>query len=633
MPTVPGMAEALGKALVVEAPTVVSAPRIVEAARRAAQSAQEGNYRAGLEGIRSPNINSKKAQEKTEQIGIRNRATEQRERPAGTLEEDRYDRAEKWRALTEEFAQKGYDSMAINQQDALCQVVLEEALRIPVIADQLRQINPYNPVSFKDRDLRAYAERLLRDPNMAKNIREGHLAVSENQSLLIGNGEDLAADELKIAENAEQFAKEALEEATRRKTLVDAQMKMFDRDPATGLPVLGADSAKRIDDLQKNRNSIDADYESGTREAAALIKRIETLSQEHLIAAASTSVAKGGGVVAASTPSRPISEITREIQDRQDELNKAQNKAAEAKAKIDELQRLEDREKKFTEDQARLKADEAAKNLAYKTAQIETAKRKRELGDAIKLRQSQEEDIARAFEGIVPGAVTNLLGEQISSVAAKVDEEMKAMGEEAKNADQKALFTIMNAQWNTEVNGIRKLWKGRREINSSAVMDDYNLLLQGGPEAVIRKLLANRYSGLGGAVALQALLKDGTFVEMAGKDVVKNLLAKKFLSTGIDSVDVDVISRSQWGDGMITAALAHRENITGELAELQKAGVLGRGGVMQEIRRNPWWLLLLLGVSGIAGLVAGPGGAVIGSAAATEYVRRHPSNPILDLAA
>lgn len=634
MPVVPGAGEALGKALVVEAPRAASTPRIVEASRRAAKAAQEGNYRKGLEGIRSPNIDARKGQEKIEQIGKRDRATGKRDRPAGTPEGARYARAEAARILTEEFAQKGYDSMTVPQRESLRKLVLEEAMRVPVIADQLRQINAGTPANPNDPDLRAFAERLLRDPSIVKLAREGHVSVSENQSLIVGNGEDLAEDQFEIAKNAEAAAKKALDEATRRRELVDTQMKMFDRDPATNLPLGGADSAKRIDELRRDYNVIDADYNKYTKEEASLTKLIDGLLHEQQIAAATTSVARGG-TVTTNAPSRPVADITAEISTKQGELKSAQEKAAQAKAKIDELQRLENTQRQLEEDQARLKSDEGAKDLAHKTAQIETAKRTRELGDAMKLRQSQEEDIARAFEGIVPGAVTKLLGEQISDVAGHVDEEMRAIGDEAQTTDKKAIYTIMDAAWNRDVGGIRKFWRGRREINSDAVTSDYGLLLKGGPEAVVRKLLASRYVGPGASADLDLLLKDGSFVEAVGKDVVKNLLAKKFLSSGIDSVDVDIIGSSQWGEGMIDAALKHRENLRGDLQKIQEAGILDRGGIMQRLRKNPSLLLILLGIAGVGGLVFGPGGAIIGSAIGTEYARRHDDSPNLlsDLAA
>lgn len=632
MPVMPGSGEALGKGLVVENRAAASTPRIVEVSRRAAQAAQEGNYRKGLEGIRSPNMDSKKAQEKIEQIGKRDRSTGKRERPAGTPEGARYARSESARLLAEEFGQKGYDSMTVLQRESLRKLVLEEAMRVPVIADQLRQINAGMPANPNHPDLRAYAERLLRDPSIVQKVREGHVTVSENQSLIVGNGEDLAEDEFELAKIAAKAAEDAFKEATRRLGIVDSQMKMFDRDPATGLAVTGADSAKKIDDLRKDRNNIDAAYTSNTDEAADLDRTISGLQREQ--GQVSTTVTNKG-VSTTTASGRPVTEIMKNIDDKQKELTAARKNAAEAKAKIDELQRLEAREKELIEDQARLKSDEGAKDLAYKTTQIETAGRHRKLGDAIKVRQSQEEDIARGFEGILPKAVTELLGEQITDVAAKVDEEMVKAADEAKTADKKAIYTIMDAAWNKDVSGVRRLWRGRREIDSNSVSSDYSLLLKGGPEAVVRKLLGSRYIGPGASADLDALLKDGSFVEGVGKDVVKNLLAKKFLSSGIDSVDVDIIGSSQWGEGMIEAALTHRENLKGDLAKLQEAGILDRGGLMQKLRKNPSLLLWLFGLAGVGGLVLGPLGAAAGSAIGTEYARRQEDTPDLlrDLAA
>ncbi len=634
MPAAPGAAEALGKALVVENRAAASTPRIVDVARRAAKAAQEGNYRQGLEGIRSPNMDSQKAQEKIEQIGKRNRATGKRERPAGTPEAGRYARAEEIRILAEEFGQKGYDSMTDPQKKSLREMVLKEAMRVPVIADQLRQINAGMPANPNDPDLRAYAERLLRDPSIVQKAREGHVAVSENQSLLVGNGEDLAEDEFEVAKIAEKSAKEALDEATRRKALVDTQMKMFEIDKATGLPALGAKSAERIREL-KNKGDLNKNHEQYSHEVEDLVKRRDVLLHVQAsvgIQPESTTVTAKG--VSTTTQGRSIDKINEDLEALQEQLNIARENAAKAQAEIDELQRLEAREKELIEDQTRLKSDEEAKDLAHKTAQIETAKRTRQLGDAIKLRQSQEEDIARAFEGILPKAVTELLGDQITDVAAKVDDEMVKAADEAKTADQKAIYTLMDATWNREVSGIRRLWKGRREINSDVVVSDYSLLLKGGPEAVVRKLLGSRYVGPGASADLDSLLKDGSLVEAVGKDVVKNLLAKKFLSSGIDSVDVDIIGSSQWGEGMIEAAIAHKDVLAGNLAKLQEAGLLDRGGIMQRLRKNPSWLLLLLGLAGVGGLAFGPGGALIGSAIGAEYARRNESsNPLVDLAA
>lgn len=500
-------------------------------------------------------------------------------------EQTRKDKADKANKLLTDLLDKGYDNLTTQaQKDEAQKVVLDFANTVPALRNIL------GPLSTTDQQ--AFAERLLRDPQMIKLVKQGYADQMDLTKMKVNDVEKLKIDADNLQAELAPINKEYTEVDTRI-TAIDNLLEEYKPKKSGGASGTTYDQilAARSELL---RHQLDSGPISNNLEVVKL--DLQKLNNEK-----DKSVR---GVVGA----RQVPEIQTDISSKELEMQNLLNLLA---PHTSEMQKNQDLLQHFEAEEKALKAEKSAKE----TRRIELAQQKLKKEGEVKKaeavltkaktdRTQYESNFVHGLESVLGNAVEKYINERISEA---VSEGKAHLEKEALAAKDKRTQAISLGE-------VQRWFRGDR-INADQVRLDYHELLTNGPDSIIRGILANQ-----GYVAadIDKAMKDTTFVENArskvAADVVKNyMLRGGWLNRGgkVHPDEIIKLSASPWGEKVVEQAVAGNKAVEdqikaqyGRLPEHGKWGEFIRG---MDFKKLLVLLLIIFGVAGGLGILGARG--------------------------
>lgn len=545
------------------------------------RKADEGRWREGLAMARMGPDTGQKIAAKNEEIGINyDPVTGNKARDA--QEQARFNEANRWSARNEKFLRVGYEGMTPAEQDRLRADVLAEANLIPVLRDQLRGMGPTNQ--------RQFAERILREGGLSAEAKQIMDRLLDPDNKLISEGQIVQKqDEVKEAELKRDNKGREVTDLGRQVTAVEQQLRRFERD-ATGAPT-GSDAVE-IDRLRGLKATHQADLTTFRRDLSTKQTEFDNLTDEY------------NGSRMAGWTGRASADILVERTAARTELDRIKNEINTREADLQKLQTLEQDEQRLDQRKAELVKEQRDRELERDTFDLDVKKKQRDLDDMKRVRESQETDLVNGYKNVIREAAGKTFGSQLQAESERANTELEELKQQTQDQDEKAMYDALQQRWLGPVRTRGFIRQHRyRPINSQQVDADFNTLMDQGPEEVMRNILTGRANPATGAaytpVEIRALMSKKEYVEKMQPEMLKHLLARRIMTGGMSQEDIYQISTAQWGQGMITEALSKNEQFRKEVEGVMGADALSRHGFFgrfgQEMRRHPWWILLLLG--------------------------------------
>lgn len=611
-------------------------------ARTVVEKTDQGNWRQGLELGRRRPVEANKISQKIEEIGgFDNDRNPDGSKNRSAAEIARHTEATNAANLAKKFLDQGFNSLTPGiggEQEAVVNMVLAEARLRPAIAAEL------TPLTAAQQ--RAYAERLLKDPKFHEKAR-ALLEGLANSDIQIPDAVTPARQAVEDATLDRDTKQEEVADIDRRLVPIDAGLAQFTRPAAGAAGPIGA-MAARVDMLRTiiEAPTFQTELASWKTKRDDARQRLNDLRDERMrTVQAGPGGAFVGGAIVPGTARRDIGTIDGDITAAKTALDTAEQEVADREGKLQALEQLKLREQELNQQKQELENEKRPKKLELDKAELELKRRQQELKDAQVLRASQEQDVVDGFKHIFAEATNEVISEQIDKMQETYDAEAATLKQQAEDQNEQAMYDALQEGM---IGAIRYRGIFRREayrpLSRAAVGMYYDILLTQGPEEAMTVLLTTRINPATGvnytAVEAHDLMRDkaeGSFYRKLEPEVVKQILAKRMLSGGgINQEAAQMIVMSNWGQGMLTQAIAKRNEFRAAVEELMGADALGRPGFFDrmalEVRRNPWLLLLALGLAPLTGGLAAAG---IASAAQLGYAgHRAATAPIQrDLAA
>lgn len=592
----PTAAEIMPKAIVRERLPAAPTTSAEIMAKKIVQKVDEGAWRAGLE-IAKGAPEESKTSEKLEQIGV------ERDPPTGVKnrtpeEQARYDEARTAANLAKKFLEKGYDGMDPGEQTVLQNAVFAKSSLSPLIAAELAGLTVSEQVK--------YTERMLKDPKISAEVRKifEELLDPEKNKLL----------SLNSAEDAKEKAERDLEDANAEKAdgkriwdMNDKRLSQYEERKlsAGGRPQKG-EKLKQMEEIAKNAQSTQKTLDQSRSRLGMAQKDVQRLRDEldQIRRQASSGLQMTGGRNA-QTVEQELKVVTLTETTTEQEVAKLEGKL---KGLDETKQKIEDDQQHLIEGQKKLDKEKRDIERKVKDAETELRKRGQDLIDRKVVRAAEEQDLVDGFKNIFLEATGGLINQQITEFTTKADAELEERAKQTADQSEKSMYDALQKRW------IRR-GDSRRRIDRARVDRDFATLVNDGPERLMKILLERSIKDPVNNLTyadseIEELLSNKEYVEKMKPEVIKRLLAKKVLSGGLRTEDIDIISSSQWGRESINKALdlneEFRKNIDDVMGEdaIQKHDFFERFG--QEFKKHPWWLALFIF----------PGIAVLGARAA-----------------
>lgn len=592
----PTAAEVIPKAIVRESIPATPAAGSAEAvARSISKKVDEGAWKAGLEELKKERIKPSAIGEKAEQIGInRDPATGKKDRTPE--EEDRFTKFQQNAELAKKFLDQGFDKLTPVEKTTLLGGVLTEARAQGALAAELNKMSPAQQ--------RAFAERILRDPQYAAKVQESLTGLLDPDQKL-SNDIVGAQDKFDEKELEKQEKQEEIDDVDRRLTPINERIKAFER-PAGGVPP-GA-KAKEMDDLRAEIPRLRAALPTLQRNEKVAQSKVDDLTEEFR-----ASQMRGW-------TGRPTSDIFTELGGAKTELRTAQEDHAKTAGEIQKLKDLEIEEQTLEEQKQSLDREKRERRVEFDKIDLEFKKRQRILEDAKSVRTSQEEDLVDGVANIYSEAARNLFDEQMRAADTALQEELVALKAKTQDQNEQAMLNELQERWlgpektrRVGIIGARKEVK-YRPIDKTQVEADFSVLMGGGPKEVMKNMLRTQINPATGAnytpAEADALVSNKEYTDKMQPDVVKQLLARKLMTGPLQPEDVHGIVNADWGQGMITAAVEKNNEFKKAVEEALGTGALNSPNFFErfgnEVQKTPilLWLLALVGGVAWAGVAA-----------------------------
>ena len=228
------------------------------------------------------------------------------------------------------------------------------------------------------------------------------------------------------------------------------------------------------------------------------------------------------------------------------------------------------------------------------------AQRQIEYHDAKALRDRQEEDLVRGFEMVIGNAVSEVINDDVEKLILKMDEELQKKKDAATKERDSLIYEAIDKRWYTT-------HARKRKIDKTKVAQDFDKLMREGPTEFMFKVLQETKKPGGGYYTdteAKALLADNEFCDKFQGEMIKQIIAKKFLTGGLRAEDIAIISMSSWGADFIDQALTLNTGVKSRIEQAFGAGALEKAGrghrIMQAIKKDKkillWFLAAFIGL-------------------------------------
>lgn len=421
------------------------------------------------------------------------------------------------------------------------------------------------------------------------------------------------AEKLQTATNKEPQRKTRYETAKKDEEDAQAHLDKLKRE-LEQTQKYGSESARRglaaIDsDLLITTTNIDT-LEKKTRRTPAEDTQLATEKQKLVDLRSERAMSQRHG---ASSGRRELSQIESDLSAAKSELAQKRNDRETAETAYKEKAQLEAEKKKVEEDLADAKQtyQNAEAKLTKATADWDTADTAYK--EAERKYKAWEKDILSRSERVISESTASWINNEADRLEKAFDSYNKDVIEKERD-ENKRKMKAKTEELITEYRDRTDPKKGR-VTNKSESAKYANILLTGGPDALLKAINTEGSLGLT-PEQINEYLGD----QAMKNEIITNVLGRHIGKNGISEAQIEMITRSDWGEGMIQAALKKNESVKAQVEAALGAGVL-EGGFWKKFGRavvkRRWLLLLILFGVASAGMAAiGPLGALGGAGAA-----------------
>lgn len=587
MPSALASPDVVARAVLEKAPASAPSPtREQLAAAQLKQKMKEGT-RSATESMQQRPVDRGEKKALTEKnIGIDRNADGSKKR-TGEVKR-RFEQAEKYRKLSEDILEKGYDNLDATQKSEANKLVESAVNAWPEGAVLLSSVPNKADV----------IETILRNPDYVTKLRSV-FEQATNPSTTI---EDVASDlkaKLEEAKAKEAAKKAEIARSNGEKGLIDAQLEQFEDRTSTG----GAKGTRltELEDLQRELPTLTKDLtgkQDQFEETKDRIRDLENIRTAAMMRGGDTTVLDG--------------ELTGKRNDKrklQTEINEINEKVGRKNSLEEERNGLRQRRQQLEVERNRLDEEMRALTQERVRAQGEFASEKL-------TRDAAEQDFVDGLTNAVSEATMQYLEGKIQTAEQAQQQLLQEEIAKTGDPDERIILNALDTRYDKRKNVVGR-FGGRRQIieyNKRTIEGDFSTLVtKGGPREIARAMLIE-----GGLSPAEADLKvsDPEFMAKMGPTIVEKLVRRKVQTGKISEVDARVIVESDWGQGAIEAALQKNTELKGTLEKLKEQGAL-QGGLVDWIRnRGPKGLLALLALLFGAGfMLSGPGGGLVAAGA------------------
>lgn len=575
---------ALGRAALTETTTFVGARRLQEIRK-------EKGPKKAYEAFQSVKpVDEQAGASHVERMGIkRNNTTGAKERTPGTAEYRRFEEAGIQVGTIETFLKEGFDKIG---DASVRQEIIDNFERALMLWPESASVGPA--------DRRAYIEKRLKDPKFigrVKDVYEGTLKVTD-----LFDGKIVEAESAFETAKAEEEAARKKHEANRRaESSVSVRLSLFEND-ATGTPRAKLAELER---LKTNTPTIEKNIKDMKDDVDDISSQIE-MERTNL------RLVLQGRAVTTAAGSSTIGDIQTEIARLTGEMRAAKRLLAEEEGKLERITQLEQEKQTLEAEKARIDLDEVELKKVWDAATYELTKNRAIFEDAKNTRATQEDQFVAALKNVFLNASLN---DAEGTIKEWEDLRTDRLAElEGKIGDMAAKKILeCDKRW-TELKPNSTNPKDIK-IKKDVIERDYLNMLQNGPEALMRTILAAEVDAAGVRVFsdndIENKIADPEFINQVQSELVSQLLFRRMNVKKPSETEVTVIATSKWGEGMFLAAAAKDKKVSDALDLISNKYGATRGEKLRNLAKDPKAYGFLAGLIALAlgapFLIAGAG--------------------------
>lgn len=219
----------------------------------------------------------------------------------------------------------------------------------------------------------------------------------------------------------------------------------------------------------------------------------------------------------------------------------------------------------------------------------------------------QEERMVREMENIMAEAGNDFLNEDIQQRSEALDKELEEMAKNAKSEDLRRLAKSLKTRWDKpkEVRSFLGRKKIIPELNKGRIEEDFGTIINGGPEALMRRMINEGRMGQMSEDQIIELMKDPEFAALQQK-AVERLVTDKVATGKLHPNEVRNIVFSDWGMDALNKAIENNQTLKDKMQQLKDMGVV-QGNLEGWLKsRSPKeWMSLIALILGGGALAAG----------------------------
>lgn len=515
--------------------------------------------------------------------------------PTGSEEESRKNRLEPARKLIVDYLEKGYDKLTPTQKDAARIAVIDTARNIPALNAVLDTMSAG--------EQQAYAEQILKDPKLSKQLQALLLEGSGDINKIIPDKvSSINAEYQKIDAELRQIRAQITSNGGKL-TAIEGDLEQYKPDIGGGRP---GTSYERMFMLQREIKDREGRIQPIQSQLEILTLNIQQLENER-------SLAIQGKALRGQAAPRDLHDIQTNIQQLKDQITNNNSQVTPLQSEIqlrkDTLIQLQKQEESFRVERGQITQETSALKDREQQLQVQHGDKQRALAAAKAERNASEEKFVRAFETMLPDAVSRYLEERVNEAAGEAKVVIEKQAQDSKDTRTKTVLDQMSRRW----------FEGNK-ANRDKIKQDYNDLLANGPDAIIRDMLSTaRYS----QAEIDRSMNDKAFLDemrqKVGENVVKfHLLRGGWLGRGgkVSPDEIMKLGSSTWGQSVMENAIAGKKQVQEQINKAFGEKVVNEKGKFTEglkkfdFKKLLKILLIILGIGG--GLLLG--GKALGGA-------------------
>ncbi len=590
-----------------------------DAAARIRMEAEKKNAEEGLKvtGLTEPTKEALKIAAE-DAIGRGRKANGERNRSGGEV--TRKADADRAIDLAVDYVDRGYDALPGAQKSHVRAAFIDRAKTIPALSERLATAG----ISTNE-----FAEKILRDPSLRQAVKDVLTGIVDA---------DIPEEIVSVLEAEKKALTDKKTALTSEKTTTDTELGQVDTalqdyEPGT-IPVAGALGGAGAPGAEYTAMAtLRSDISSHTQQAE--IYRSIALGHQSQLQSLQQELRDAQRRRGGASRHRPEMDIQADIRAAQADLTVAEaNYSAQAtalQAKTVELQIKIDREAQLRAKQAELKGrSKQLKGEIDETTTKESAK-ETEFREARAKREQYERQFVQSLEGVFADATDAYFGHQVDLMVNEFHQDMeKFVAAEKNQREQRILDSIRQRHFRdmrgpSIGGGLRR--RGMR-VNVSQVREDYQELMQNGPDQAVRGIIdgairqefpiAHRH-GAEADTAVREAIADTAIVDKVKQQFLEST-TKLYITTGgflrhhgtVNPDEVRMLQTTDWGRGMIEKGLEGRQADFAEINKLIGEEVISPGGRLTEwFSKLSWPMVALLSLLTFGGLKVGGLGAAV----------------------